>query len=214
MDLKITPTRNKTANNLCSYGCNKTAKAILKNKKYCCEYSANKCPAQKKKNSESRKGWGFFNVRNPHTIIRKCSHCSLKVGIPNIKKHEKNCYLNPENKKICPICKKPIKNFRHTTTCSHGCANSYFRSLKNNPNWKDEAYVSTCFYYHKKECIICKELNKVEVHHYDKNKKNNKPENLIPLCPTHHKYMHSKFKRLIIKKVIDFRKNAKLKNPT
>lgn len=42
----------------------------------------------------------------------------------------------------------------------------------------------------------------MEAHHYDGNKNNNAPENLVPLCPTHHRYWHSRF-RYIIKKRID-----------
>ena len=89
-------------------------------------------------------------------------------------------------------------------TCSHSCANTYFRSGINNPNWKENTYRTTCFLYHKKECIICGENKIVEVHHLDENNKNNSPNNLIPLCPTHHQYWHSRYKVEIEQKVIDY----------
>jgi len=43
---------------LCSYGCNQEAKIQLKNKKWCCSDSCNKCPEMRKKNSLSNKDKG------------------------------------------------------------------------------------------------------------------------------------------------------------
>jgi len=62
-------------------------------------------------------------------------------------------------------------------------------------------YRAICFKYHKKECIICKENLIVAVHHYDLNHHNNIPSNLVPLCPTHHGYIHSRYKMLIEEKI-------------
>lgn len=107
--------------------------------------------------------------------------------------------------KVCPVCgtsfntKLGIK--KEKITCSYACSNIYFRSGENNGNWKDDAYRSTCFLHHKKECIICGEKNIVSVHHMDHNHDNNSPENLVPLCPTHHQYLHSNYSYLIIDKV-------------
>ena len=58
-------------------------------------------------------------------------------------------------------------------------------------------YRVICFHYHKYKCIICGESNVVEVHHFDKDRDNFEKENLVPLCPTHHKYMHTEFESLI-----------------
>ena len=41
------------------------------------------------------------------------------------------------------------------------------------------------------------ENNIVAVHHVNENHMDNRPENLVPLCPTHHQYMHSRHKVLI-----------------
>jgi hypothetical protein len=113
--------------------------------------------------------------------------------------------------KICPICEKSfttsVGNRDEKTTCSHSCANSYFRSGLDNGNWKESHYRTTCFLYHKKECIICKEDKIVEVHHLDENKLNNNPSNLIPLCPTHHQYWHSRYKNEIEDKVYSYIKD-------
>lgn len=61
-----------------------------------------------------------------------------------------------------------------------------------------------CFRHHPHKCCICGEENIVAVHHYDENHYNNNPNNLIPLCPTHHAYWHSKFKELIKDKVDEY----------
>jgi len=113
----------------------------------------------------------------------------------------------------CPVC-NGVKNNLKNYTCSNSCANTYFRSGINNPNFNEyspTAYVKICFSHHKKECIICGENNIVAVHHYDENHSNDSPENLIPLCPTHHQYFHSKYRSLIENKVDEYR-NDFIKN--
>jgi hypothetical protein len=117
--------------------------------------------------------------------------------------------------KSCPVCNKTfttnLGQKREQIVCSHSCSNTFFRSGVNNPNWKDpedkKDYRSICFMYHKKECVICKENLIVAVHHLDENHNNNSPENLVPLCPTHHQYWHSKYKHLIESKVLDYINN-------
>ena len=118
--------------------------------------------------------------------------------------------------KICPVCNKEFfvrsGEPREKVVCSHSCSNSFFRSGINNPNWKSSAYRSTCFFSHEKKCIICGEQKIVSVHHFDENKKNNLPENLIPLCPTHHQYVHSRFSFEIMDKIEEYRKQFMTSN--
>lgn len=64
-----------------------------------------------------------------------------------------------------------------------------------------EGYRVICFRHHKKECVVCGEDKIVAVHHYDENHDNNEPGNLVPLCPTHHQYVHSKYKSLVEKTI-------------
>lgn len=112
--------------------------------------------------------------------------------------------------KICPVCNSEFETLkghsREKTTCSHSCSNSHFRSGINNPNWKYTSYRSTCFHYHEKSCVVCGENKIVEVHHYDENHDNNEPTNLIPLCPTHHQYVHSRYKNDVIDVIEEYRK--------
>ena len=110
--------------------------------------------------------------------------------------------------KVCPVCGNEFENTqnpkRNKTTCSYSCSNTFFRSGLNNPNSDQDNYRTICFHYHQKKCIICGENKIVAVHHYDENHNNNNPENLVPLCPTHHQYVHSKYKNEVIDKINEF----------
>ncbi len=68
-------------------------------------------------------------------------------------------------------------------------------------------YRAICWRHHKKECVVCGEDKVVAVHHYDENHDNNDPNNLVPLCPTHHQYVHSKHKHLVIEKIDKWKKD-------
>lgn len=121
--------------------------------------------------------------------------------------------VDSKEKRECPICKNVFETFKRfkKKTCSYSCANTFFRASENHPNWKpysekprkSSIAKRICLKYHKKECIICKESLVIDIHHYDENCSNNLPENLIPLCPTHHRYMHNKTGRFLIKNKVD-----------
>jgi hypothetical protein len=113
--------------------------------------------------------------------------------------------------KTCPVCNNEFETSegisKEKQTCSYSCSNTYFRSGINNPNFKEDsisAHRTICFHYHKKQCIICEESNIVEAHHYNKNHEDNRPENLVPLCPTHHQYVHSQYEHLVSKQIDDY----------
>lgn len=136
----------------------------------------------------------FHNFAKLNDTKVKCQYCSKEVGYSNLSNHEKGCYLNPDNLRSCQVCDSPIKNFKKSKgTCSRGCANKLFRSGEDNGNWKGERYQSICFLHHEKKCVVCGENKIVAVHHYDHNHENNDPANLVPLCPTHHNYVHSRY---------------------
>lgn len=122
--------------------------------------------------------------------------------------------------KLCPVCdnefetkkrKDGTKGKKERVTCSYSCSNTYFRSGINNGSYQNgqHSYKTKCFIYHKKECIICKEDKIVAVHHYDENHDNNEPKNLIPLCPTHHCYYHSKYRYLVQDAIDEYYNNFK-----
>ena len=146
---------------------------------------------------------------NTRTIkAQKCKYCQEKRAVHYLEKHQNTCLLNPKYEKVCPQCSSKFNTKDNSTTCSHSCANKYFK--KNHNNYTN--YRTICFHHHKKECVVCKESNIVAVHHYDHNHYNNDPTNLIPMCPTHHQYMHSKFKHLIEDIVNEYKNNLKLKS--
>lgn len=135
-----------------------------------------------------------------------------------IKKHNLNTshFINashtkrvPREERNCPVCnsifivKPSDKKENSQVTCSKRCANTYFGSAR----VPVTRYTSICFRYHKKECVVCKENKIVAVHHYDENKANDSPENLIPLCPTHHHYFHSRYKELVKPQIDEYRNN-------
>ena len=114
--------------------------------------------------------------------------------------------------KVCPVCGKHFSYPRaekDKTCCSRSCANTYFRTGEDNPNYKGNRYTQLCFKHHEHKCIICGESNVVAVHHYDNNHYNDAIENLVPLCPTHHMYMHSKYIDLIKDRVDEYVNNFK-----
>lgn len=147
------------------------------------------------KNNSNR---DIINIKvSINAAIRKveCKHCGEFKSLGNIKKHENACKKNPKNFKECPVCAK--QHSKDGITCSYSCANTYFRSGMQNGRWKQDAYQTTCFEAYGKKCIVCDEKKIVAVHHLNENHNDNRTENLVPLCPTHHQYMHSRYKNEI-----------------
>ena len=44
--------------------------------------------------------------------------------------------------------------------------------------------------FKKNNCVVCGYEHSTDVHHLDKDKRNNSPENLVLLCPNHHREIH------------------------
>jgi hypothetical protein len=64
-----------------------------------------------------------------------------------------------------------------------------------NSNWKgglSRHYAKNLAvrYFKKNKCAICNYSISVDVHHWDENSKNNKQNNLVLLCPNHHREAH------------------------
>ena len=180
-----------------------------------CNYCDKECKNENSLRNHSRLCKNNPNRSLPNIIgfsnklILECKHCKKEYSKSNIKRHEESCRINENNLKQCPVCE--IKFFGNKVTCSYSCANTYFRTGKDNGNWKDDRYRTTCFLYHKKECIICGENKIVTVHHMNENHDDNRPENLIPLCPTHHQYFHSTFRNEVEPKILEYIEQFKLR---
>ena len=138
--------------------------------------------------------------RQPHSRINlQLKNKLIQCGISFDHFTRNGVVAHEFKERVCPICQTPfIPEYRdEQVTCSYSCSNTYFarkRMVHTN-------YRTICWDHHTKECIICKEDKIVAVHHMDGNNKNNNPKNLVPLCPTHHGYWHSRYRPLIQPKV-------------
>lgn len=119
--------------------------------------------------------------------------------------------------KICPVCKTPFETIvghrDEKDTCSRKCANTFFLTGKNNGMAKKRLqrlengganYYEICWMNHQRKCVICGEVRIVDAHHYNGDHNDNRPQNFVPLCPTHHQYWHSKYRVLIEEKVNEY----------
>ncbi len=53
-----------------------------------------------------------------------------------------------------------------------------------------------------KECLVCGFNKVVDLHHIDQNRKNSSRDNLVGLCPNHHKMVHDERYSVEIKELI------------
>lgn len=188
---------------LCSYGCGEIAKYQLANKKWCCSKYHTQCQKLKNKNSLQNLGHSDYNLdhkENKKTV--NCKYCNNLYAKTGIKSHELSCYLNPDNKRNCPICGDPIKNFRENKTCSSRCGSLLGKITFSNGDTKIN-YRSICFYNHGHKCLVCDEDLFIIAHHVNGDRTDNEPENLIPLCHTHHLYIHHHTYYYILKECVD-----------
>jgi HNH endonuclease len=145
----------------------------------------------------------------------------------------KECKLDFQSTTIetpCGACGKVVYRKEHARKssksgfvfCDRSCAATYNNTVcrrgEHHPNFKKAVerrlegfipirnnYRTICFLYHERKCVVCSERIAVDAHHLDGNHANNDPSNLIPLCPTHHRYWHSKYRSLIESKVNEYR---------
>ena len=47
------------------------------------------------------------------------------------------------------------------------------------------------------ECIFCGKKENIEIHHIDKNRKNNNRKNLLKLCVRCHRLLHSRIYKIL-----------------
>lgn len=98
--------------------------------------------------------------------------------------------------KICENknCGKPFEWFGRAGTTKYRLARycSIACSKSRSEFWEENAsnYRTIAFRHHECKCVVCGFDKIVSVHHYDEDKKNNHPLNLVPLCPNHHEMIH------------------------
>ncbi|MEK6880468.1 MAG: hypothetical protein AABY22_12705 [Nanoarchaeota archaeon] len=133
---------------------------------------------------------------------------SSKLKCMGCGKSGRNIYIKGRHKGYCHVCYKKlfwkpklIKCPRcermlpmHARGFCAGCYNSTYHidkvkllNAKRRHNIEAEVYKELT-----KECIVCGFDKLVDLHHLDHNNQNNSSDNLVGLCPNHHKMLHSK----------------------
>lgn len=106
-----------------------------------------------------------------------------------------SCYGVSCRKEIpCLVCQKPILAGLNKKTCSRSCANKHRTGIKYNINRPKDKVVSEralklrLFKLRGKICERCgyQEFRILQIHHKDKNRKNNDLNNLELICPNCH----------------------------
>ena len=116
-----------------------------------------------------------------------------------------NCYRKfiwKRKKKVCKRCKK--EKIIHAKGLCGGCYQTIFHLQYNKDRNYEKRHNISAEEYKKltRRCVICGFDKIVELHHLDGNRKNNNRNNLIGLCPNHHKMFHTiKYKREILKEL-------------
>lgn len=148
-----------------------------------------------------------------------CDYCSKKFELSKtlynkrIKRNKhfycsKECCNESKKRKIeleCANCGKKIYTTPHKLKqsksgkkfCSQSCSNSYNNTMRKKESLNTYRRIAFEQYEHK--CKICgwnKDKRILEVHHIDENRKNNKINNLIILCPICHRYLTLHLKTL------------------
>ena len=163
-----------------------------------------------------------FNFTRTTDKGNHAKHCeqnpNRKESYARLSKASDNRFGEYKNFKV--VCECCLNNFevkereklypsKDRYFCSRKCSNSVGGKAKSSKYHYDEVanYTTVAWRHHERKCLVCEEMNVVAVHHMNENHNDNRPENLVPLCPTHHQYMHSKHKYLIESKVLVYVKN-------
>jgi len=140
------------------------------------------------------KVFAFFYMyeRLKLSMLRVCNNCKKEK-----EHHAKGlcyyCYKKLYWKRKKTICKRCKRNMpHHAKGLCPGCYNFVFHlerikahSYKKYHNIDPNLYKKIT-----KSCIICGFDKVVDLHHLDENRENNSEENLVGLCPNHHKMLH------------------------
>lgn len=136
------------------------------------------------------------------TII--CKNCGKEV-IPHAKSMCTTCYKKlvwkPKLKK-CPKCGRELPH--HAKGLCAGCYNTaFYLEQTKNRNYKKYHNIEPRVYKKiTQKCLLCGFDKVVDLHHLDKNRKNNSINNMVGLCPNHHRMLHNlKYKEDIIKQI-------------
>ena len=127
-----------------------------------------------------------------------CKNCNKEKEVSSSGKSEglcHTCYKRLLWKPKLIECKRCRRLMPHQAKgLCKGCYSSVFQ-LEQVKNWNARLYHNIEPELYKKvieKCVCCDFNKAVELHHLDHNRKNGSPENLVGLCPNHHKLIHTK----------------------
>jgi ribosomal protein L37E len=124
--------------------------------------------------------------------VIKCSNCG-KEAFNHSADLCITCYKKLKWKPKKVICKRCGKErIHHTKGFCKSCANFaiYYDDIKK-ANYRKLHNINLELYRKvTKKCEICDFEKVVDLHHLDRNHKNNSEGNLIGLCPNHHRMIH------------------------
>jgi hypothetical protein len=122
----------------------------------------------------------------------RCKNCG-KECILHAKEMCTTCYKKLAWKQKLKECKRCKRNLpHHGKGLCRGCYNFVFKS-EYNKAWNQMKNYGINMETYKKitsSCVVCGFEKVVDLHHLDENSKNNSINNLIGLCPNHHKMLH------------------------
>ena len=121
-----------------------------------------------------------------------CKNCKKKVE-HHSKQMCTTCYKKLAWKPKLVPCKRCGRSLpMHAKGLCDGCYNSVFhieavkaRNTRIYHNIDQETYKTVT-----QKCVVCNFDKVVQLHHLDHNHQNNAKENLVGLCPNHHKMVH------------------------
>lgn len=65
-------------------------------------------------------------------------------------------------------------------------------------------YTSVARRNHENKCIVCGFDKILEVHHVNENHDDNRADNLVFLCPSHHRLYHSRYKYEVVPHIKEY----------
>ncbi len=113
---------------------------------------------------------------------------------------------NISEEKVCPVCGKHFKRrrfgkrledysrFQNRIFCSKSCS---AQRRKDDPNRVRWVFHRLAREHLKDTCAICGCSDNLQVHHLDRNIRNNSPENLQTLCQSCHMKLHWQQRRAL-----------------
>jgi len=133
-------------------------------------------------------------------IKKFCINCGCKLKLNNNRDIERKnfCCRSCSSKYYIKIGKIGSKGKKFSIQSKEKMRIAKFGKYfgENNPHYKNGNYIGESLYRkiamdnYKQECSICGRMDDLEVHHIDKNHKNNQLNNLVILCPRCHSWVH------------------------